>query len=249
MSNNPVISIITVVYNSEQLIEKTIKSILSQSYKHIEYIIIDGASKDRTMDIINHYRSSIAYVVSEKDKGLYDAMNKGIKAATGDFLWFINSGDELYASDTIEKIIQGNETADVIYGETMIVNEAGEELGVRRLKTPEKLTWKSFKAGMVVSHQAILVRRSLAPLYDLNYRFSADFNWVLAILQQSNHIVNSHLIIARFLDGGLTKSNIIPGLKERFRIMCKYYGTLPTLLRHIPIGLKFLFFVFKHRRF
>lgn len=246
---NPVISVVTVVYNSEQFLEKTIKSIVSQSYPHIEFIIIDGGSKDGTIDIIKKYDSSIAYWKSEPDNGLYDAMNKGLQVATGDYVWFVNSGDEIYNNTIVEKIIASHNQADVIYGETMIINEVGKELGIRRLKTPEQLTWRSLKAGMLVSHQAILVKRSLAPMYDLQFKLSADFNWVIEVLIQSKNIVNAKMVITKFLDGGLTKSNIIPGLKERFRIMCKYYGTFPTLMRHIPIGIKFLFFVFRYRRF
>src|SRR5688572_4810851 len=96
----PLLSIITVVYNGEQLLEKTILSILNQTYTNIEYLIIDGRSKDRTVDIIKKYENKISYWVSEPDKGIYDAMNKGMNAAKGDYIWFINAGDVIHAQNT-----------------------------------------------------------------------------------------------------------------------------------------------------
>lgn len=103
MKNNPLISVVTVSYNAVSTIEQTILSVINQTYPHIEYIIIDGGSTDGTVDIIKKYADKIAYWVSEPDKGIYDAMNKGIKVATGEWINFMNSGDCLYRNDTIEK--------------------------------------------------------------------------------------------------------------------------------------------------
>ncbi len=247
---NPKISIITVVFNSEKYLENTILSIIHQTYPFTEYIIIDGGSKDNTVNIIKKYEKYITYWVSEPDKGLYDAMNKGLKAATGDFVWFINSGDRIYSEEVLENFLRNIEkSADIYYGETVMIDENGKEIGMRRLKTPEHLTWKSLLMGMVVSHQSIIVKKSNAPLFDLTFRFSADFEWVIKSLRNSQNIVNTNLILSKFLDGGLTKHNIIPGLKERFRIMIKNYGFFKTIFNHLVLGIKFLTFVSKHKRF
>ena len=121
----PKFSIITVTYNAEKVLEDTIQSVISQTYHHIEYIIVDGASKDGTLSIINRYRSRIHTVVSEPDKGLYDAMNKGIALASGDYLCFLNAGDCFHEDDTLQQMvhtINGSELPDVLYGETAIVD-------------------------------------------------------------------------------------------------------------------------------
>src|ERR1044071_10024902 len=106
---NPTVSIITVVYNGEKELEPTIQSVINQTYPHIEYIVIDGGSRDGTINIINKYRDKISYFISEADKGLYEAMNKGIRVVTGDNLWFMNAGDRVNANDTLEKIIRSSE--------------------------------------------------------------------------------------------------------------------------------------------
>lgn len=126
MKNNPLISVVTVSYNAVSTIEQTILSVINQTYPHIEYIIIDGGSTDGTVDIIKKYADKIAYWVSEPDKGIYDAMNKGIKVATGEWINFMNSGDCLYRNDTIEKILNKSSTTNnvsIIYGKTMKIFE------------------------------------------------------------------------------------------------------------------------------
>ena len=126
MKNNPLISVVTVSYNAVSTIEQTILSVINQTYPHIEYIIIDGGSTYGTVDIIKKYADKIAYWVSEPDKGIYDAMNKGIKVATGEWINFMNSGDCLYRNDTIEKILNKSSTTNnvsIIYGKTMKIFE------------------------------------------------------------------------------------------------------------------------------
>ena len=126
---HPKFSIITVTYNAGKVLEDTIQSVITQTYKNVEYIIVDGKSTDSTMDIVNRYREHIHTIVSEPDKGLYDAMNKGIDLATGDYLCFLNAGDELHEDDTLQLIVHSlsgeKELPDVIYGETAIVDEEG----------------------------------------------------------------------------------------------------------------------------
>ena len=235
----PTFSIITVTYNAGKVLEDTIQSVISQTYHHIEYLIIDGGSKDNTLDIVNKYKERIHHVVSEPDKGLYDAMNKGIQLATGDYLCFLNAGDELHENDTLQLIAHSLKEKqilpDIIYGETAIVDEEGHFLRMRRLSTPETLSWKSFKKGMLVCHQAFLAKRELAikEPYNLSYRFSADFDWCIRIMKRSKAMHNTHLILIDYLNEGMTTRNHKASLKERFRIMCLHYGWMSTILHHL----------------
>lgn len=238
------ISVVTIVYNDVKHIEGTILSVVGQAYPNLEYIIIDGGSKDGTVDIIKKYSGKLSYWVSEKDNGIYDAMNKGLRVATGDFVWFINSGDQIHEKDTIEKFIGLiDKETDVVYGETVLINDSGDILGMRRKKAPENLTWKSFFTGMMVCHQSVLVRREIAPFYNEQYRLSADFEWVLVSLKKARKIVNTHQILSRYLEEGATTQNHKASLKERFDIMKRYFGFVPTALIHV--WLAFTSFVFK----
>ena len=240
---HPKFSIITVTYNAGAVLEDTIQSVITQTYRNVEYIIVYGGSKDHTLDIINRYREHIHTLVSEPDKGLYDAMNKGIRLATGDYLCFLNAGDELHEDDTLQLMVHsitGTELPDVLYGETAIVDEEGHFLRMRRLSAPEDLNWKSFKDGMLVCHQAFFPRRELAEPYDLRYRFSADFDWCIRIMKKSHTLHNTHLTLIDYLSEGMTTRNHRASLHERFRIMCRHYGYLSTLARHAWFALRLL---------
>lgn len=248
-SKLPVISVITVVYNSVSTLERTILSILGQTYSNVEYIIIDGGSIDGTKDLIQKYACRISKWVSEPDKGLYDAMNKGINLSTGDYLWFINSGDEIAAPDVIERIMAISTSADIYYGETVVVDTAGDVLGNRRLKPPLNLNWKHFSKGMLVSHQSVIIKKEICNYYNTSFRFSADFEWVLSALKKSTKTVNTQMVISVFLEGGLTRKNIIPGLKERFKIMANHFGLFRTIFNHFGIAFRFMVYYMKHGRF
>lgn len=240
---SPKFSIITITYNAEKVLEKTIQSVQMQSYTNYEYILIDGASKDGTLALIDKYRTLFTTVISERDKGLYDAMNKGIDAATGDYLCFLNAGDCWHDKDTLSKMVAsiGESFPDVVYGETAIVDAEGTFLRMRRLSAPEVLSWKSFRSGMLVCHQAFFAKRSLAPHYDLAYRFSADFDWCIRVMKQAKNFHNTHITVVDYLDEGLTTHNHKASLKERFYIMAKHYGWLSTLLYHAWFVLRLLF--------
>ncbi|MDO7743187.1 MAG: glycosyltransferase, partial [Pedobacter sp.] len=147
----PKLSVITIVYNNVRDIERTMLSVLNQTYQNIEYIIIDGLSNDGTKDIIYKYKERLAQFISEKDKGIYDAMNKGLALATGDYVLFMNSGDEIYALETVSTIFATAPNADIYYGETEMYNDAWESLGQRRHHVPETFDWHSFKHGMSIS--------------------------------------------------------------------------------------------------
>jgi glycosyltransferase involved in cell wall biosynthesis len=246
----PKVSIITVVFNGARFLEATIRSVINQKCRNFEYIIVDGGSTDGTLDIIHKYEKQISKWSSGTDSGLYDAMNKGIDLAIGDYLWFINAGDEIYDIEVLCKLFKDeNAEADIFYGETLIIDPNGKEIGMRRQKIPEMLNWKSLKRGMVVSHQSIIVKKEIAPLYDLGYKCSADIDWVIKSLKASHKIINTHLILSRFMDGGRSKSTIAPSLKERFRIMVRNYGLVSTLINHVPIAFRFIVFILRNRRF
>ncbi len=241
---HPKFSIITVTYNAADVLEDTIQSIVTQTYKNVEYIIVDGGSKDGTLDIIDKYRSHIHTVISEPDKGLYDAMNKGIRLATGDYLCFLNAGDCLHEDDTLQLMVHslhGTDLPGVLYGETDIVDSEGHFLHKRRLSAPEVLTWKSFKQGMLVCHQAFFPRRDLVEAYDLSYRFSADFDWCIRIMKKAKTLHNTHLTLIDYLNEGMTTRNHKASLKERFRIMAKHYGWFSTVIHHAWFVLRLLY--------
>lgn len=230
----PLFSIITITFNAESTLEPTLRSVVAQQENDYEYLIVDGASKDGTVALARQY-DCVTRIISEPDRGLYDAMNKGIKAATGEYLVFLNAGDSLYAPNTLKKLHDfiGENRPDILYGETAIVDSDRRFIAMRRLKTPEKLSWKSFRMGMLVCHQAFIVRRELAPLYDLSYRFSADFDWCIRCMKKARTIANTHLTLINYLNEGVTTRNHKASLKERYRIMVKYYGFISVSLLHL----------------
>jgi glycosyltransferase involved in cell wall biosynthesis len=237
------ITIVTVTYNAEGTLERTLKSVEMQTHGNVEHIIMDGASKDGTLAIAQAYKERNddrdIRIVSEPDKGLYDAMNKAIAIANGEYICFLNAGDKLHNPQTLEYIVhiaQHNPNAGVIYGDTDIVDDNGMKLRERRLSPPKRLNWRSFKNGMLVCHQAFYAKRSIVPAYDLSYRFSADFDWCVRIMKKaatmSMPLVNSHLTLADYLSEGMTTANHKASLKERFAIMRKHYGLFTTLVQH-----------------
>ncbi|HTD98552.1 MAG TPA: glycosyltransferase family 2 protein [Mucilaginibacter sp.] len=243
----PKLSIITIVYNNAKDIERTMFSVLDQTYPNIEYIIVDGLSNDGTLDIIKKHQDKIR-LISEKDEGIYDAMNKGLATATGDYVLFMNSGDEIYAPDTVAKVFTATDDADIYYGETEMINAQGESLGQRRHKAPEQFTWRSFKYGMSVSHQAIYIRCSLTEHYDRQYQLSADIDWIIRAAKKAKTIVKVEGYVAKYLVGGMSKQKHRQSLQERFNIMKRYYGLVPTLFNHLVIAFNLGWYWVKNRR-
>ncbi len=230
------LSVITVTYNAKHTLERTLKSVQEQTYPAIEHLIVDGNSNDGTVALIQQYENERLKWISEPDKGLYDAMNKGAKMATGDYLCFLNAGDTFYNVDTVEKMfktIDKNAFPDILYGETAIVDDNGRFLHMRRLRAPKTLTWKSFKLGMVVCHQAFIVKREIVEPYELSYRFSADFDWCIRMMKKAKNIHNTGMILVNYLNAGTTTANRKASLRERYRIMEKHYGKVSTFLYHI----------------
>lgn len=243
MSLTPVFSIITVTRNAAQCLERTILSVLRQSYPHIEYLIIDGGSTDGTVDVIKQYREGIACWSSEPDNGLYDAMNKGLRKATGDYVWFLNAGDTLHTANTLQEIAASLKKKvylpDVIYGDTQIVDANGNVLGLRRLRPPARLTWRSFRMGMRVCHQSFVVKREIAPLYNEEYKLVADFDWCIQCLKSAGEVKNTGMVLADFMEAGLSSVRRKASLKERYGVMRKYYGAVATFLLHGWFAVRF----------
>lgn len=242
-------TIATVTFNATTLIERTIKSVEEQDYPYVEHLIVDGNSRDNTLEHIHHYqeRNSIAAVpheitcISEPDHGLYDAMNKALQMATGDYILFLNAGDKLHSATLLSELASQikEERPAVIFGSTDLVDADEKYIGPRRLSPPKELTWKSFKHGMLVCHQAFFAHKHVfrSVKYNLKYRFSADFDWCIRILkkaeqvQQSTH--HAHCIVSDYLNEGMTTKNHKKSLLERFRIMWKHYGALSTIGHHL----------------
>ena len=238
----PRISIITICYNASHTISRTLRSIQAQTYNDLEYLVIDGASRDNTLDLVRTLAPR-ALVHSERDQGIYDAMNKGIMKATGDYLVFLNAGDVFPSPDTLEHIAgcvgEGETLPGVLYGDTDIVDNNGHFLRHRRLSAPKKLTWRSFRSGMLVCHQAFYARTDIAKqnLYDLHFKLSADVDWCIRVMktaaQQHLPLRNVNAVIVNYLAGGLSIKNHRASLKERFRVMCQHYGFYTTAIFHI----------------
>lgn len=224
------------MYNNARDIERTVLSVLGQTYTNIEYIIIDGLSNDGTLQVINKYHDRISKLVSEKDKGIYDAMNKGLALATGDYVIFMNSGDEFYAPDTVAHVFAAADDADIYYGETEMIDNNLQSLGQRRHQAPRAFTWRGFKYGMSISHQAIYIRRALTEPYDSRYHLSADIDWIIRAAKKAKKIVNVNQYVAKYLVGGMSKKKHRQSLQERFNIMKRYYGLIPTVLNHFVIA-------------
>jgi len=241
------ITIITVTYQAAAVLQRTLDSVSRQTFQQIEHLIIDGASKDDTVKIAKAYQEKVPYPViiqSEPDHGLYDAMNKGLHKATGDYLVFLNAGDTLHADDTLTTLtshllpLTSHLSPAVIYGDTAIVDSEGKFLHLRRLRPPKQLTWRSFKHGMLVCHQAFYVRTDIAQQedYDLQYRHSADVDWCIRVMKRAEEmqlpLVNTNTILADFMEGGNTTQNHRASLKERYQVMCHHYGKASTIVMH-----------------
>ena len=237
------ISIITVTYNAASVLKRTLDSVKAQSWQQIEHLIIDGASKDETVSMAETYKAQCPYevvILSEPDKGLYDAMNKGLRLATGDYLVFLNAGDTLHAANTLETIVRSAQPLPgVLYGDTAITDEQGNFLHLRRLRPPKKLSWKSFRQGMLVCHQAFYALTDIAKNlpYDPRYRYSADVDWCIRVMKEAQKrqlpLVNTQAILADYQEEGQTTIHHRDSLKERFDVMRRHYGLFTTVIMHV----------------
>lgn len=240
------ISIITVVFNNVHDMGYTLSSVAYQTYPNIEYIVVDGGSTDGTLELIHAYSEQIDVLISEEDNGIYDAMNKGLVRATGDYVLFLNSGDELYDKDTVRDIVEKGCGADIIYGETKLVDERRQIIGDRRHKAPKKMDWRSFRYGMSICHQAIYVKREIAPKYNTAYKLSSDIDWVIESAKMARSTQHIHQYVARYLVGGLSQKRHVESLKERYQIFKSHYGWFQNIVNHFIIAGRLLLYRLHH---
>ncbi len=240
---NPLVSVITIAFNAERYIEATIKSVLEQNYSSIEYIVIDGDSKDDTLKVVGKYQNEIEKIVSEPDDGIYDAMNKGLSVSTGDFVIFMNSGDRFASKTTLSDAIKEGENADFIYGDTLRVSEDGIANPWHKITPNAKaLNARSFLDGMVICHQSMVVRRSFAPYYeDKKWKISADIDWAIRILRQQPTIFYTGEAFCHYLEGGVSITGKWEAVKERFYISMNHFGLMSTLLTQMRLIFQYLF--------
>lgn len=247
-------TVVTITYQAEAVLQRTLDSVACQTYPGIEHLIVDGASKDGTLLLAERYKAQSdasgnghqVIIKSEPDRGIYDAMNKGLTQASGDYIVYMNAGDSFPQADTLEQIFHrcrlGERPADelpgVLYGNTDVVDNDDRYLHPRRLQPPERLTWRSFRQGMLVCHQAFYARVDIAKnvQFDTHYRFSADVDWCIRVMKETERmglsLSNAHLVVANYTEEGTTTQNHRASLIERYRVMASHYGHVQTFLLH-----------------
>ncbi|MBO7140566.1 MAG: glycosyltransferase [Prevotella sp.] len=274
-------TVITITYNAAAVLQRTLDSVLHQTYEDVEHLIIDGASTDGTLQMANDYKvlndktpsnfpclggepvgspkqgrvegpPHKVIIHSSPDEGIYYAMNKGLTQASGDYVVFMNAGDFFPSPDTLEQIahrchlneLPSAELPAVVYGNTDIVDAEGHYLHPRRLQPPEQLTWRSFRHGMLVCHQAFYVRTDLAKntQYDTRYRYSADVDWCIRVMREADRmglpLANAHLTVACYTEEGTTTRHHRDSLLERYHVMAHHYGHLSTFFMHCWFALR-----------
>jgi glycosyltransferase involved in cell wall biosynthesis len=223
----PLISIVTVVFNDRENLERTILSVLGQTYSNIEYIIIDGGSTDGTVDSIRRYEDRIARWVSEPDKGLYDAMNKGIRLASGDWINFMNAGDCFFVQDTVSTVARHlQDDADLVYGHCRMVFRPDFSVIWKTGSTQD--LWR----GMIFRHQSLFTRTPVckAVMFDLRYRIAADFTFIYSCYRKGYRFLGLDLTVSSVVLGGLSDINLLQGLQENRRVVLEHEDTLRVRL-------------------
>lgn len=242
------VSIITVSFNSAATIRDTIDSVLAQSYDDIEYIVIDGASADGTMDVVREYEQKIAHIVSEPDSGIYDAMNKGISIATGDVVGILNSDDFFESSDTIQHVVNGfssDSHADIVFGDVVFV-EPGDLATVKRFYSSRRFKPWKLRFGWMPPHPGTFVRRDVYEKYgqySLEYKISSDFEmFVRWLIVEKLSYLRIDRVLVRMRQGGVSTAGLgsVFSLNREIVAACRsngLYTNLIFLLAKIPFKL------------
>ena len=247
-------TVVTITFNAEAVLQRTLQSVLQQTHEDVEHLIIDGASTDGTLRLAEQYktesdasaRSHKVIIRSEPDDGIYHAMNKGLTQASGDYILYLNAGDSFPQADTLEQVahrcrlneLPSDELPAVLYGNTDIVDAKGRYLHPRRLQPPAQLTWRSFRHGMLVCHQAFYARTDIAKnlQYDTRYRYSADVDWCIRVMREADRLslplCNIGIVVANYMEQGTTTRHHRESLRERFKVMAHHYGYPSTLAMH-----------------
>lgn len=237
--NEPLISIITVTFNAGEVIEPTLRSVSEQSFGDYEHIVVDGGSTDATLALASRFRRPGFEIHSKPDSGIYHGMNRGLDYARGRYVVFLNAGDRFASPQTLAQyaaaIAEGDPAPDIVYGDTVIVDADGRVLRPRHLKAPELLTYNSYLDGMLVCHQAFMVRREIAPKYSREFKLSADYDWCLACIANSGLTRRRNLrtVTVHYLDGGMSQKRKLASLRERFIIMRRRFGLGAALRAHL----------------
>ena len=246
MNINPKVSVITVSYNSEETIADTIKSVIEQKYNNIEYIVIDGGSTDNTVSIITSFYSGVTYFISEPDKGIYHAINKGISKATGDIIGLLHSDDVFADTDVIKDIVRhfNNENTNIIWGDIVFKNKKNE---ITRYYSGKNISMQSFNLGIMPPHPSVFIKKKCYDLYgnfNPNYSIASDYELLLRFIV-INKLSYSYLarLIVKMKVGGASNKNILSIIRLNIEI---YYihrvNGVPLkwnyFIRKIPIRLK-----------
>ena len=230
------VSIITVCFNSEKTIEDTLKSIKSQTYSNIEHIVVDGLSKDNTNQIVSKYSDTVSIHISEKDDGLYDAMNKGLSLATGDIVGILNSDDVLADKSVIDKIVAGfdGDNVDAVYSDLIYVSEHDLNKPTR-LYSSKVFSKRMIKFGLMLPHPTFYVRKrcydSLGG-YKTNYRVAADFELLTRFMSKGIKSIRLPIISVKMREGGISSSGLLWRVHQNFEIVraCKENGIYSNIL-------------------
>ena len=244
------LSIITINYNNYPGLLRTAQSVIEQTAREqFEWLVIDGGSSDESSDWLNENKAKIDVLVAEKDQGIYDAMNKGMALATGKYIWFMNSGDAIFDLQTAEKLLNDFDSdADVYFADTMFINPQGQELGLisklKPQKFPKELGPNSFRFGMNICHQSFIVKRNLAPKYNMQYRLASDIDWIIQILKKKHLSHQCNFVLSRFETGGSSYQHTKKAWRERYQVLSNQYGIIPNFFSHIYIAIRRLLFKF-----
>ncbi len=245
------ISIITITFQAEAYIQRTLDSVHAQGHRdQFEYIIVDGNSRDQTMSLIQNASIKPDVLISENDKGIYDAMNKGLAKATGEYVMFMNAGDEFASDDTLKTILNHlSKNPHILYSDANFVDLKRNFMGKRSEATPhqlpQNLTWKDFKFGMLICHQSFICKKSIAPFFSLEYQLSSDIDWEIQCLKAANKISYMPEPICNYLMGGASVKNLKKSWLERFQVLSKHFGLVQTIMNHITIIFRGIRFAYK----
>jgi len=229
-TSQPLVTVVTIVLNGGNYLEKTIQSVIGQSYNNIEYIIIDGGSTDDTVDIVRKYDDRIDYWLSEPDKGIYDAMNKGTELASGEWINFMNAGDRFYDNNVVNTVFsQECGRYDLIYGNHEVsYNERYSKL---RKAGDEESMWK----GMNFSHQSTFIRTSLVSGngFNIENALGADFEMIFRLQKNGSNFSHLDKTIATIQAGGLTDTERLQSIRSHWKVVSAYGVSLKVTLYYL----------------
>jgi glycosyltransferase involved in cell wall biosynthesis len=242
MNNQPLVSLITVCFNAAEVLETTLKSALNQSFQNFELVIIDGGSTDQTLSIAKQFKDKIGYIVSEKDKGIYDAMNKGVKAAKGKWVYFLNAGDAFYSNSVLSDIFDNAIAEDIqlIYGR---IETKNEPTGIN-YTAGKPVTISDFYSGYPICHQATFSQKKLFEnigYFNTKFKLAADTEWFFRVFKKhENHCLYIPNTIAFYDIQGTTYHKRMAGYQEYLNFGKTHFPFLISIKNHLYYPLLWL---------